>query len=1135
MIILKFSGNSRIPNKQKTNNPNQFQRKSQKNFKEKNHKKMSLEFEKEFSSPSPSSTHSKQPTSHSSMATLPTTEIGSKDQNQNHHNTNPSGQNSGTTNLFENRMQKKIRIVKPQNQGGLYSNHSNNNNNNNNNNINNNNNGQIRGNSKSTLPNTNSKLSNGNVITSPPTSPLTSVISDVINGSPNIENTNTNIGEQDGMLLNSPMSSPNSNKSTPNLPSPTESPSNNSNSSSGSGKKKLGPTNLAVGVLSKEKISLLLMILKQKNHIQSTDQKISIYLSIEELIALILEELVKRKIPLSKCGVRLVGSTASNIISHTKNSTHDFNDIDLNFYLLKPTNFTNLLDLEETVIAREVFRQTGTVISKKEVFNSFFRERVKVLNYINPSTPLMYGHNISNSHGSIPSLPPPPSQQNLLTPPTTPISNGVPMDALSFNSSSLSQPNTPNVFGLSSSSSSGIHQHAINTPPTPTLPTTPLSAPNTPTFSNDVSDDWSLISLGCDGETPKNIDIKFIRKISRAYAFSLDSFHIILDPLIENYQSLLPHKTLDQSYKEMVIPMEPSSTPNISPSKQQTQQQLYSNSNSQNNSNNNNINNSSSISNKEESQEEPQQLPEQEDAVIGNLVEENNIIQSNHGVNQQPQQQQDQGVESTSPMITPTTSSISSNSSVSSGVISSVSSNLPSSNESSPSPMSFSLSPTSSTDSFTLLYSNNSSQEESFPPLSLDSQKSKSSNSGKKRNGTNGKSSADEYPPLNSSGTNNKASENKFNSWNQNLIQKLNSKSEQVPQHQPHSNIEQQEKKTSDDSDIQQSQESSNDQLLSKDDKVNQQSQQVNGATTTKAKKKMTNKSRNQLHTQQFLDSHLPNNIRVKVISIYGNYSKAKNDLESGRLNSIEPRQIRRGIFRYCHELAKGRSSGESSFFDRTFRDTFFTQDLMKPSEFQTTLLKYIKKHKNLAMTFLKILESLLLQPYRLPPSIMSPSPIPLCTQLQQSNGNHASLIPLSSSSLLPIPSSTSTTPSNSTPSSPIIDSDTQTTNLNNTVNNNIITNHPHHHSHHSQQQQQHIIEQQQQHGIIQTSHYSPLPTLPTLNNSPKPFGTLPNSPKLSNTSFYDMFYMEYLNIISYLKSKVASDDIDSLWEKRMI
>ena len=49
----------------------------------------------------------------------------------------------------------------------------------------------------------------------------------------------------------------------------------------------------------------------------------------------------------------------------------------------------------------------------------------------------------------------------------------------------------------------------------------------------DDKDRWSLISLG--NNRCKAIDLKFVNNMRRHYEFSIDSFHIILDPLLSFY------------------------------------------------------------------------------------------------------------------------------------------------------------------------------------------------------------------------------------------------------------------------------------------------------------------------------------------------------------------------------------------------------------------------------------------------------------------------------------------------------------------------------------------------------------------------------------------------------------------------
>lgn len=56
-----------------------------------------------------------------------------------------------------------------------------------------------------------------------------------------------------------------------------------------------------------------------------------------------------------------------------------------------------------------------------------------------------------------------------------------------------------------------------------------------------TSDRWSLLSLG--DEKGKNIDLKFVHSMKRQYEFSVDSFQIILDPLLSFDEATNEHKS----------------------------------------------------------------------------------------------------------------------------------------------------------------------------------------------------------------------------------------------------------------------------------------------------------------------------------------------------------------------------------------------------------------------------------------------------------------------------------------------------------------------------------------------------------------------------------------------------------------
>ncbi|GAM16999.1 hypothetical protein SAMD00019534_001740 [Acytostelium subglobosum LB1] len=666
----------------------------------------------------------------------------------------------------------------------------------------------------------------------------------------------------------------------------------NNNNSKSRNRNRVGCKNVAFGMLSKDKINLLLKIMKEKNQISSIDQTITIVLSIEEILALILDELHNRDVYLSKYGIRLVGSTASMIIANQKDkdkqlSESMFNDIDLSFYIYSMTNFMTLLDVEETVIVREVYRQTGKTIGKKEVFDTFFRERVKVTNR---------------------------DEADRYT-----------------------------------------------------------------------GDDWSLITIG--HENARHIDIKFVKRIERPYAFSIDSFHIILDPLVENYKQLLPGNNNADGFIEhtfMSGKEETASTSSVSAS----------------NSNNNSL--SSSPSQSQVFSASPSPSFFYDSPSFTSSVDMNEPITTPSS--------------SSSSLASSTSSTASSSSSTASVVSHPGSSTLvsqfsssslagPSSGTSSSnsSPLSFSNAslPTIFSFSPNLLNGDQSSQDEEYPPilslsqhlpppLSLPSAPNSSSISNANISNSSSNQTTpskpkrptpirspkvdSDFPPLSSpspapSPRSNAQKPLEKNAWDQSrLLDKLN------PLPTPSTGKRQKSK--------------ANNNNNQKNSNNNTSTTTTPNSTSTSTSTTSTTPTSTSSTTTPAHPSPLPSPtankavaaaskpLCVQVFSIFGNYHKAKLDLDNNQLVTTDPRSIRRGIFRYCSELAKGRVASDPSQFNEIFRETFFTHDKMKPLEFEKTLIKYVKKHRNEAVSFLKHLESILIQPFT-PTPAPTPTPTP--------------------------------------------------------------------------------------------------------------------------------------------------------------
>eukprot|EP01133_Synstelium_polycarpum_P013420 gene13420-15812_t len=790
---------------------------------------------------------------------------------------------------------------------------------------------------------------------------------------------------------------------------------------SDSEKPKLKLRNAAFGMLSKERINLLLTILREKNIISSIDNKISIVLSIEEILALMLDELSKRDIRLINYGIRLVGSTASKIVGSAHDKSDAFNDIDLSFYIMSRTNFMSLLDVEETIIAREVYRQTGNIVTKKEVFDTFFRERVKV----------------------------------------------------------TGKRDDPNG-----------------------------------------GDDWSLISIG--HENARNIDIKFVKRIQRPYAFSIDSFQIILDPIIENYTSLLPpandlftdHTFLSAPYNKdepsrlSIVPVSTTTPSTSTPTTPTTTD-----------------------------------TPTPATTVTSPPTSPSFYFE---------------GTDAVGPVVSPPTSS--SSSSVASSVTSSLilssvtnaggpSSTSSTSSSSNSSPLSFSNSslPTIFTFSPNLL---NGEIDEGFPPLVLNQVVSSSEvpvvpssapaptsvsvpvqvnnitpattvstttptpssttssttptsttpstttpTSTSRRGSIVKTKSKEEFPPLggtvapkpstpallpnnNNNTTTNTNTNNNISTpttptslWSQaKFVDKFQPPASNKPRRQPKPRTPT-------------AVATASAPVITTDDSATESS---GGSGTDDGKRRL----------------------KIQVFCIYGNYFKARLDLDANTLITNEPRQIRRGIFRYCHELSKGRVSDESQMFNEIFRETFFTQDKMKPADFEKTLVKYIKKHRTEASSFLKHLESILIQPYKPTPPASPLLSLPKIT------------LPTLPSTTLP----PSTTSAPTLLLEPINEESTTNTTSTTTIELPVI----------EQQQQQ---QQEPTSESTTSTPASSTPSSPSSSTTTSIANTtdIANDPLLDTieTSF-DIYYFDYLNIISFLKSFVSNDNFDTYYEKKV-
>lgn len=110
------------------------------------------------------------------------------------------------------------------------------------------------------------------------------------------------------------------------------------------------------------------------------------------------------------------------------------------------------------------------------------------------------------------------------------------------------------------------------------------------------------------------------------------------------------------------------------------------------------------------------------------------------------------------------------------------------------------------------------------------------------------------------------------------------------------------------------------------------------------------------------LDSLLSsNNPKKKILveSLYGNYEEAMFHLQSGILCTNQPGQVRRGILRYCYELAKGRmpKPEHRARLEETFVQAFLAE---KHICFEDILTKFLQRHSSNSLAFIQNLADLL-------------------------------------------------------------------------------------------------------------------------------------------------------------------------------
>jgi len=106
-------------------------------------------------------------------------------------------------------------------------------------------------------------------------------------------------------------------------------------------------------------------------------------------------------------------------------------------------------------------------------------------------------------------------------------------------------------------------------------------------------------------------------------------------------------------------------------------------------------------------------------------------------------------------------------------------------------------------------------------------------------------------------------------------------------------------------------------------------------------------------------DFSLPETLTVE--SLIGDFEEALKDLKNHCICTQHPEEIRRGIFRYCYELAKLRrpkTSEDSEKMEKVFMDAFLAESHYM--NFEDVLSKFTLKHASNADQFLLELHSIL-------------------------------------------------------------------------------------------------------------------------------------------------------------------------------
>jgi len=91
----------------------------------------------------------------------------------------------------------------------------------------------------------------------------------------------------------------------------------------------------------------------------------------------------------------------------------------------------------------------------------------------------------------------------------------------------------------------------------------------------------------------------------------------------------------------------------------------------------------------------------------------------------------------------------------------------------------------------------------------------------------------------------------------------------------------------------------------------------------------------------------------ILVESLSGDYQLALQHLKESVISTVNPEEIRRGIFRYCYELAKGKTpvtEEHGVLLETVFVDALIAEEYMN---FDDVLGKFLQKHSSNGLLFL--------------------------------------------------------------------------------------------------------------------------------------------------------------------------------------